>query len=190
MKIKSVLIVLLFALTSCSTDITIVPIYCDTDGKWINIPENYTIDSKKTDNEVKDRYILQNQYDLAIEKDLLVWGGVGTKKMSFEEVFEYEKIKCNDIQTFQVTTYSTWFESALSIIPLLRVRSLRIRASYQRKEDKELYEKIDQERSTTPTPSEEAIDNVQAEEETDADIEAILDGSDEDTEYSEDDFEE
>lgn len=162
---------LLFILNGCSTNIELNSKFCQGDGLWIS-----------RQNDLEERNLKGEQ--VFRDKDYFVFAGVGVKELAYEEILEDLEIECGEIKTIRVTTYSTWFESILSFIPLFRFRSILVSGSYLKKDDANLVNSITKERGEE---SESDKDSNSINEIPDA----ILDGSNAaEEEYTEDDFEE
>lgn len=166
--IKILLLILL--LNGCSTNIEINSKFCQGDGVWIS-----------RENDLEDRNLKGEQ--VFRDKDYFVFAGVGVKELAYEEVLEDLEIECGEIKTIRVTTYSTWFESILSFIPLFRFRSILVSGSYLKKDDADLVNSITKERGED--------DQAEGESSVNEIPDALLDGSNaSEEEYTEDDFEE
>lgn len=118
----------------CSTNIEVNSKFCQGSGEWVS---GRLILEKR--NEVGEQ--------LFIDQETFVFAGVGVKDLTYEELLEELNISCDEIKTFRLTTYSTWFESVLSIVPLFRFRSILVSGSYLKKEDANLMKNITEERS-------------------------------------------
>lgn len=161
----------LLGLCSCSTNIEVNSRFCQGNGEWV--PMRYDLEERNTAGE-----------QLFVDQETFVFGGVGVKELTYEELLEELKIGCDEIKTFRLTTYSTWFESILSFIPLFRFRSILVSGSYLKKEDASLVQKINQERANT---EESAAVDAEIEEVPEALME---DSSMSQEEFSDDDFDE
>jgi hypothetical protein len=161
----------LFNVIGCSTNIEVNSKFCQGTGEWI--PMRFNLEERNTAGE-----------QLFVDQETFVFGGVGVKQLTYEELIEELNIGCDEIKTFRLTTYSTWFESVLSFIPLFRFRSILVSGSYLKNEDASLVKKINEERSNTEESA--AIDSP-IEEVPDALMDAGTMGEEE---FGDDDFEE
>ena len=176
---------LFLLIQSCSTNIQLSSKFCEGEGLWNSKSENL------------DRRGLEGE-QVFKEKEYFVFAGVGVKDLSYEELLEDLDVKCEEIKTFRLTTYSTWFESILSVIPLFRFRSLRVSGTFLKSDDAKLVESLNRERQDTSekdTPkyiedNTEGNSLLNTSEESGFPSELIDGNTSEETEYSEDDFEE
>lgn len=161
------------SLMGCSTNIEVNSKFCQGDGQWVS--GRFDLEKRNLAGE-----------QLFVDQETFVFAGVGVKDLSYEELLEEIGVQCSEIKTFRLTTYSTWFETILSIVPLFRFRSVLASGSYLKNEDANLMKNINEERSNVDESA--AVDAPLNEEDI---PDALLEDAGASTqEFSDDDFEE